>query len=272
MKIFHLHLVSDSTGETVSAAARASLVHFDNIQAEEHVWRMIRDTNQMKEVIAGIKANRGFVLYTIVNDEFREALEEGCRKLKVPCVPLLDTVVAAMGNFFNVEAHAQPGRQHIMDAEYFDRIEAIHYVLSHDDGRSMSDLNKADVIVAGISRTTKTPTCIYLANRGVKAANIPIVPGCPLPPELSKATFPLIVGLTCDAKKLIQIRKHRLRMVKQNEKTDYVDIKTVSEEIDHACRFFEKHKWPVIDVTRISIEEIAATILQMYSHRLKKLC
>ncbi len=272
MKIFHLHLVSDSTGETVSTVARASLVHFDNIQAKEHMWRMIRDMSQMKEVIAGIKANRGFVLYTIVNDELREALEEGCRKSKVPCVPLLDTIVTAMGNFFNAEVHAQPGRQHIMDAEYFNRIEAIHYVLGHDDGQSMSDLNKADVIVVGISRTSKTPTCIYLANRGVKAANIPIVPGCPLPPELTKAAFPLIVGLTCDAKKLIQIRKHRLRMVKQNEKTDYVDIETVSEEIDHACRFFEKYNWPVIDVTRISIEEIAATILQMYSHRLKKLC
>ncbi len=266
MKTFHLHLVSDSTGETLNMVSRACLVQFEGVQATEHVWSMIRRKSMIKEVIKGIEKHRGFVLYTLVNENIRKTLEDGCQKLKVPCVPILDPVFFALGNYLGAEVHAKPGRQHVMDAGYFNRIEAMHFVLSHDDGQSTESLDQADVIVVGVSRTSKTPTCIYLANRGIKAANVPFVPGYPLPPEVLKAKVPLVVGLVNDPKRLVQIRQNRLKLLKQNEETDYIDIETVSKEVNEARRLFSKEKWPVIDVTRKSIEEVAATILQIY-HR-----
>ena len=267
LKSFHLHLVSDSTGETVGMVARASLVQFDSIEANEHLWSMVRTENQVQEVIIGIGENPGFVLYTIVNEDLRNRLEDGCRKLQVPCIAVLDTVVAELGVHLDAEIHAQPGRQHIMDAEYFRRIEAMHFVLSHDDGQSTRDLNQADVVLLGVSRTSKTPTSIYLANRGIKTANIPIVPGSELPEELFTANIPLIIGLTKDPKRLVEIRRQRLRILDQDEETDYVDLDKVSKEINDARRLFTKHDWPVINVSRKSIEETAATVIQLYNRR-----
>ena len=267
IKTFHLHLVSDSTGETVGLVARACLVQFDAIEATEHLWNMIRSEDQVEEVITGIKKNPGFVLYTIVNNEIRDILEDGCRKLQVPCIAVLDPVIAELGAHLDAEIHAQPGRQHVMDAEYFSRIEAMHFVLSHDDGQSTWDLDQADVVLVGVSRTSKTPTSIYLANRGIKTANIPIVPGCALPDELFSATDTLIVGLTKDPKRLVEIRRQRLRLLDQDEETDYVDLDKVSTEINDARRLFTKYDWPVINVSRKSIEETAATILQLYSQQ-----
>lgn len=267
MTTLHLHLVSDSTGETVSLVGRASLAQFDDIEPTEHAWRMIRNKTQVKEVLTGIEKNPGFVLYTMVDDDLRRMLEDGCQRLQVPCIPILDPVVGAIGAHLGVEVHPQAGRQHVMDAEYFSRIEALNFVLSHDDGQSAWDLNQADVVVLGVSRTSKTPTCIYLANRGIKAANVPIVPGCPLPGEVMETTSPLVVGLTKDPRQLVQIRRNRLRMLQRDEETDYIDIDTVSEEVNGARRLFNKHNWPVIDVTRRSIEETAATILQLYNRR-----
>lgn len=267
MKTFHIHLISDSTGETVITAARAALVQFERVETTEHVWPMVRGRSQVEEVIAGIKAHPGFVLYTLVDAETRNILEEGCRRLQVPSIAMLEPIVAALGSYLGAEVHARPGRQHIMDADYFERIEAMHFVLSHDDGQSTRDLNDADVVVVGVSRTSKTPTCIYLANRGIKAANIPVVPGCPLPPEIFEVDNPLIVGLTEDPKRLVEIRRNRLRMLKQDQQTDYVDSETVAKEISAARRLFASHGWPVIDVTRRSIEETAARILQLYNRR-----
>ena len=271
VKNFHLHLVSDSTGETVGLIARACLVQFDAIETTEHLWTMVRSEDQVEEVIAGIKENPGFVLYTIVNNETRNILEDGCRKLQVPCIAVLDPVIAELGAHLDAEVHAQPGRQHVMDAEYFSRIEAMHFVLSHDDGQSTWDLDQADVVLIGVSRTSKTPTSIYLANRGIKTANIPIVPGCALPDELFSAAGPLIVGLTKDPKRLVEIRRQRLRLLDQDEETDYVDLDKVSTEINDARRLFTKYDWPVINVSRKSIEETAATILQLYSRRKEQL-
>ena len=228
---------------------------------------MVRGRSQVEEVIAGIKAHPGFVLYTLVDAETRNILEEGCRRLQVPSIAMLEPIVAALGSYLGAEIRARPGRQHIMDADYFERIEAMHFVLSHDDGQSTRDLNDADVVVVGVSRTSKTPTCIYLANRGIKAANIPVVPGCPLPPEIFEVDNPLIVGLTEDPKRLVEIRRNRLRMLKQDQQTDYVDSETVAKEISAARRLFASHGWPVIDVTRRSIEETAARILQLYNRR-----
>lgn len=266
-KIVHIHLVSDSTGETAASVARACLVQFDNVKPVEHTWPMVRTRNQAKSVLSGIKANPGFVLYTLVNRDLQDFLEEGCRDLRTPCLGVLDPVLEALHGFLGAKVKARPGRQHEMDAEYFARLEAINYVLSHDDGQSATDLDEADVILAGVSRTLKTPTSIYLANRGVKVANIPIISGYPLPSEILEVTQPLIVGLTKDPKRLVQIRRNRLRLLERDENDDYADIEAVSEEIRHARELFAQQKWPVIDVTRKSVEEVAATILQMHKQR-----
>ena len=267
LKSFHIHLVSDSTGETVSMVARACLVQFDSIEANEHLWPMVRSEDQVGEVIAGIKENPGFVLYTIVNEDVRNILENGCKKLQVPCIAVLDPVLAELGAHLDAKIHAQPGRQHVMDSEYFGRIEAMHFVLSHDDGQSTWDLEDADIVLLGVSRTSKTPTSIYLANRGIKTANIPIVPGCSLPDELFSTDNPLIIGLTKDPKRLVEIRRQRLKLLDQDEETDYVDPEKVLKEINDARRLYTKHDWPVINVSRKSIEETAATIIQMYNRR-----
>jgi regulator of PEP synthase PpsR (kinase-PPPase family) len=270
MKNIHLHLISDSTGETVSLVARACLAQFEDVAAKNHNWTLVRETDQLDEILASIEENRGFVLYTVVDTALRLKLEDGCRQLQVPCISLLDPIIGALGRYLGSEIKGRPGRQHEMDAEYFDRIDAMQYVLSHDDGQMATDLNDADVVILGVSRTSKTPTCIYLANRGIKAANIPTVPGCPLPSDLTVLTRPLIVGLTIDPKSLIKIRRNRLRLLNQDEITDYIDIKTVFKEVNDAHRMFTNNNWPVINVTRRSIEETAAYILTLYERREKE--
>ena len=267
MREFHLHLVSDSTGETVVTAAKACLVQFVDIQVHEHVWPMVRSTSQLQTLLRAIEAERGFVLYTLVNPELRRALEDGCRWMGVPCVALLDPVLAALAAYLGAEVHAWPGRQHVMDAEYFARIDAMQFALAHDDGQSTWNLERADVVLVGVSRTSKTPTCIYLANRGVKAANVPVVPDVPLPPEVLEARHALIVGLTNDPKRLVELRRNRLKMVREDAETDYTDLDRVSAEVSAARRLFAEHGWPVIDVTRRSVEETSTTIVQLLKAR-----
>lgn len=267
MQDFHLHLVSDSTGETVTLLARACLVQFDDIQVREHLWPLVRTIDQVREVMERIREHPGFVMCTLVDEKNRMALEEGCRMHQIPCIPVLDPVVAALGAYLNAKSHPRPGRQHVMDAEYFNRIEAMQFALSHDDGQMTHELSNADVILVGVSRTSKTPTCIYLANRGIKAANIPFVPGCPLPDELFEEDGPAVVGLTNDPKRLIEIRRQRLRFLDQDPDTDYVDEDAVKEEVSSARRLFSQYDWPVINVSRRSIEETAATILQLLARR-----
>lgn len=260
----HLHLVSDATGETVITVARAAMAQFEGIRAEEHLWSLVRTESQLKRVLANVAANPGPVLFTLVDDGLRITLQEGCRALEVPCIPLLDMVIATLSAHFGVESLNQPGGQHVMNAEYLSRIEAMNFALTHDDGQSAGSLDNADIVIVGVSRTSKTPTCFYLANRGLKAANVPIVPGCPLPPELNSLTKPLVVGLTRGPDQLVDIRRNRMRMIGQNDGTAYVDPDAVSEEVREARRLFAKGQWPVIDVTRRSIEETAAAILQLY--------
>lgn len=267
MQDFHLHLVSDSTGETVTLLARASLVHFDDIQVKEHLWPLVRTKDQVQEVMEQIRNQPGFVMCTLVNEDNWQELKDECRLHQIPCIPVLDPVVAALGAYLNAKSHPRPGRQHAMDAEYFNRIEAMQYALSHDDGQMAHELIDADVVLVGVSRTSKTPTCIYLANRGIKAANIPFVPGCPLPEELFRENGPNVVGLTNDPKRLIEIRRQRLRFLDQDPDTDYVDEEAVKEEVSNARRLFTQYDWPVINVSRRSIEETAATILQILTRR-----
>lgn len=268
---FHLHLVSDATGETIHSVARACMSQFEGVEPVEHNWALIRTHSQIQKVVAAVEKNPGVVMFTLVNEELREALLEGCRQLQIPCIAVLDPVIASLGNFLGVKAKGMPGRQHIMDAEYFGRIDAMTFALHHDDGQAVQNLLEADIILAGVSRTSKTPTCIYLANRGIKAANIPIVPGVPVPAELTglrnRPGEPFVVGLTKDPARLVQVRRNRLQMLSQDANTDYVDLESVREEVTAARRLCTKHNWPVLDVTRRSIEESAAAILQLYERR-----
>jgi [pyruvate, water dikinase]-phosphate phosphotransferase / [pyruvate, water dikinase] kinase len=265
---FHLHLVSDATGETINSMARACLVQFEGIEPIEHTWSLIRTPGQMEKVLSAIGASPGPVLFTMVNEQLRTLLQEGCRRLQLPCIPVLDPVIGALGSYLGMQSSGRPGRQHELDAEYFSRIDAMSFALSHDDGQLSHEYDDADVILVGVSRTSKTPTCIYLANRGIKAANVPVVPGCPLPAELNATRRALIVGLTKDPAQLVQIRRNRLQMLAHSEASDYVDPEVVRQEVAAARRLCTENGWSVIDVTRRSIEETAATIIQMLArHR-----
>ena len=272
LKEFHLHLVSDATGETVHSVARACFVQFEGIEPIEHHWPLVRTKGQIAKILRNIEDCPGVVLFTIVKEELRTALEIGCGRLHVPCISVLDPVIHALTAFLGLESSGQSGRQHTLDANYFERIDAMTYTLNHDDGQSTHNLYDADIVLVGVSRTSKTPTCIYLANRGLKAANVPIVPNIQLPEifkTLDGQTNPLIVGLTTDPKRLVQIRRNRLRLLDHKDETDYVDPEVVRNEVATARRLFSEREWPVIDVTRRSIEETAATILQILERQRK---
>ncbi|MBI2235884.1 MAG: kinase/pyrophosphorylase [Magnetospirillum sp.] len=265
MTSFHLHLVSDATGETVASVARACMAQFEGVHPIQHNWWLVRTQGQVERVIAGIEEHPGIVLFTVVDGGVRGVLEEACRHLKVPCIALLDPAMAALAGHLGVEMQHTPGRQYQLDAEYFSRIDAMQFTLSHDDGQLMEDLEDADIVLVGVSRTSKTPTCMYIANRGLKCANYPLVPGVPLPPQLEAVKSPLVVGLTKDPKSLSEIRRARLRLLNEQEETDYAQFEKVKEEVQQARRLFARHGWPVVDVTRRSIEEASATIIQLYA-------
>lgn len=264
---FHLHLVSDATGETVTSVARACMVQFEDVHPVQHNWWLVRSQGQVERVIAGIEEHRGIVLYTLVDSAVRGVLEEACRRLKIPCIAVLDPVMGALAGYLQAEMQATPGRQYQLDAEYFARIDAMQFTLSHDDGQLIDDLEDADIVLVGVSRTSKTPTCMYLANRGFKCANYPLVPGVPLPPQLEVLKTPLVVGLTKDPKSLSDIRRARLRFLNQEEESDYAQFEKVREEVAAARRLFTRHGWPAVDVSRRSIEEASATIIQLHSQR-----
>jgi regulator of PEP synthase PpsR (kinase-PPPase family) len=264
MKRFHLHLISDATGETLSAVAVAALSQFEGANATQHLYTMIRSDRQMESVLADIGKKGGLVMFTLVSADLRSQLEAGCRALDIPCVGILDPALGSLQHFLDAETSGLPGQQHQMDAEYFGRIDAIQYTLSHDDGQKTDDLHHADIILVGVSRTSKTPTCMYLANRGMKVANIPIVPGIPLPPELEGLTKVLIIGLTTTADRLVHVRKSRLRSMAEPEDSGYADPEAVQDEVKEARRMFNQRGWPIIDVTRRSIEESAAAIYNLH--------
>lgn len=267
LRRFNLHLVSDSTGETLNHVARACVAQFDGVEVEQHIWSLIRSERQMDMVLEGVRAKPGIVLFTVIHENIRRKLLDHCRDLQLPCIPVLEPALAALSNYLGEAARKLPGRQHALDTDYFARIEAMQYALTCDDGQNADYLHKADVIVLGVSRTSKTPTCIYLANRGLFAANIPIVREDALPPIIFELKKPFIVGLTRDAASLIDIRRNRLRSLHEAGETLYVDEDAVEEEVREAKRLCARQGWPVIDVTRRSIEETAAEIMTMYSRR-----
>ncbi len=266
----NLHLVSDATGETLNAISRASVAQFEHAQIVHHRWSLIRTRFQLHRVLEGIEAEPGPVLSTLVEKGLRGELETACHRLGVPVVHVLDPVMAMLQEQFGETAMSRPGRQYVLDADYFRRIDAMHFVLAHDDGQSQAGIAEADVVLVGVSRSSKTPTSFYLANRGIKAANIPLVPSLPEPAALENAPCP-VIGLTLDAEALIEIRRHRLRLIgaagvggtMRHDSGEYVDLETVRAELLWARRLCTRRGWPVIDVTRRSIEETAATVLQL---------
>jgi regulator of PEP synthase PpsR (kinase-PPPase family) len=266
----NLHLISDATGETINAIARATTVQFDHADIVYHRWSLIRSRLQLHRVIGGIEAEPGPVLSTLVDKALNVELEAACQRLAIPVVNVLQPVMTVLQDYIGEQAAARPGKQYVLNADYFRRIDAMHYVLAHDDGQAQPGLSEADVVLVGVSRSSKTPTCFYLANRGIKAANVPLVPNLPEPSELANVQCP-VVGLTLDVKALIEIRRHRLKLigtganagVVRQDGTDYVDDDSVKAELLWARRLCTSRGWPVIDVTRRSIEETAATILQL---------
>jgi [pyruvate, water dikinase]-phosphate phosphotransferase / [pyruvate, water dikinase] kinase len=260
---FHIHLVSDSTGETLNAMARAVCARFNDVLPIEHIYALIRSTRQLERALEEIAGAPGIVMHTIVDAGLRAALEDGCRRLEMPCIAALDPVVSAMSRYLGAKISTRVGAQHALDNDYFDRIEALNYAIANDDGAGGQDLEQADVILVGVSRTSKTPTSIYLAHRGIRAANVPLVPGQAPPQKLFDAKGKLIVGLTASPDRLIQIRRNRLLSLREDRESDYVDVEAVRSEIIQARRLFERMGWPVIDVTRRSIEETAAAIMNL---------
>ncbi len=267
----HIHLVSDATGETINAVTRACLVQFDNVPVQEYFWNLVRTSRQLRLVTDAIQQMPGLVLYTFVDDELRHELENFCRQHDIPSLAILDPVMQALDEFLGRRHAHQPGRQHVLNEEYFARIAAMDYAMALDDGQSADHLQEADVVILGVSRSSKTPTCLYLANRGVRAANVPIVPGCALPPALEQRqgafADKLIIGLTKSPDTLVEIRLARLKLLHGDKNADYVDPEKVREEVQAARRLFTKLGCPVIDVTHRSIEETAAEIMMLLSRR-----
>jgi regulator of PEP synthase PpsR (kinase-PPPase family) len=266
---FHLHLVSDSTGETLLAVSRAASAQYQGISAIEHIYPLVRNSAQLDRVLEEIELAPGVVLYTLVDQRIAERLEAACREAGCPCLSVLQPVHSLFQSYLGIATSNKVAAQHTLNADYFRRIDALNFTMMHDDGQLTDGVDQADVILVGVSRTSKTPTSIYLANRGIKTANVPLVPGVPLPDRLNELVRPLIVGLVASPERIVQIRQNRLLSLNAGDESSYVDKSAVAEELAASRKLFERHNWPIIDVSRRSIEETAAAILDLYKqHRL----
>ena len=265
---FHLHLVSDATGETLLTVARAAAAQFASVEPVEHMHPLVRTQKQLDRVLEELDDAPGIVLYTLLERELANRLEEKCRTLGLPCLSIMGPVLQLFHSYLGGETKPRVGAQHALDADYFKRIDALNFTMMHDDGQHTDDLEHADVVLVGISRTSKTPTSIYLANRGVKTANSPLVPGVAPPPNLETLKNPLVVGLTASPERIVQIRQNRLLGLRAEHDADqYVDRQAVTEEIAVSRKLCARHNWPTIDVTRRSIEETAAAVMALLAER-----
>src|SRR5579863_4612321 len=265
---FHLHLVSDATGETLITVARAAAAQYARVMPVEHMHPLVRTQKQLDRVLAEVEESPGIVLYTLLEEGLVERLERKCRELGLPCLSILGPVLHLFQAYLGAESTHKVGAQHTLNAEYFRRIDALNYTMLHDDGQQTDDLEEADVVLVGVSRTSKTPTSIYLVNRGIKTANVPLVPGVPLPAQVERLNRPLIVGLYATPERIVQIRQNRLLGLKVHRDDDqYIDRQAVAEEVAASRRLCAKHNWPSIDVTRRSIEETAAAVLAHLGER-----
>lgn len=265
---FHLHLISDATGETLITVARAAAAQYARVMPVEHVHPLVRTHKQLDRVLAELEESPGIVLYTLLEENLVKKLEDKCRELGLPCLSILGPVLHLFQSYLGAETTHKVGAQHTLNAEYFRRIDALNYTMMHDDGQLHDDLEEADVVLVGVSRTSKTPTSIYLANRGVKTANVPLVPGVRLPANVERLQRPLVVGLFATPERIVQIRQNRLLGLKvQRDDDQYIDRQAVAEEVASSRRLCAKHGWPLIDVTRRSIEETAAAVLTLLGER-----
>lgn len=264
---FHLHLVSDSTGETLTTIAKAASVQYGAVKPIEHMYPMVRSRRQLERALQEIASAPGIVLYTIVSAELAEELERRCRELSVPCMHVLQPLMKVFESYLGAPQTPIVAGQHVLDADYFKRIDALNFTMAHDDGRLPEDLNEADIILLGISRTSKTPTSIYLAQRGFKTTNLPLVPAIPVPDRLTQPHRAFVVGLIASADRIAEIRRNRVRFLGDRNLDTYTDKAEISQEIAYSRRLCARHGWPVIDVTRRSVEETAATIIQLFHDR-----
>jgi regulator of PEP synthase PpsR (kinase-PPPase family) len=265
---FHLHLVSDSTGETLLAVGHAAAAQYATVSPIEHVYPLVRNRKQLEAAVAEIEEHPGIVLYTLVDRDLSARIEERCRELGVPCLSILGSVLALFQSYLGAETTPRVGGQHVLNAEYFQRIDALNYSMLHDDGQHTETLEEADVVLLGVSRTSKTPTSIYLANRGIRTANVPLVPDIPPPATLATLSRPLVVGLYASPERIVHVRQNRLLALNAAPpNTNYVDRQAVSEEIIRSKQLCARHGWPTIDVTRRSIEETAAAVIALLHER-----
>ena len=266
-KIINLHLISDSTGETLSSVARAVLSQFEKVESNDFIWSLIRTKPQLDRVLEAIEKKPGIVLYTIMHDDLVEDLRKECYKLQLPCIPVLSHIIAEFSNYLKENISHAVGRQHLIDNEYFSRVDAISYTITHDDGQSSWDLYEADIVIVGVSRTSKSPTSVYLSCRGYKVANIPFVSIETIPSSLFEIKKPLIVGLIINPEKLAQIRQSRLTSIGQEVSSNYGEIELIKEEIAESRKLFNRLNCPVIDVTKRSVEETSAKIIQLLQEK-----
>lgn len=266
-RTFHLHMVSDATGETLATIAKAVGVQYAQVRAIEHLHPLVRSRRELDRVLKEVEGDPGIVLYTLVNQELSEVLERSCKQLNVPCIAPLTHVLQVFDSYLGMASTPTVGGQHQLDADYFRRIEALNFTMLHDDGHLPESLDDADIVLIGISRTSKTPTSIYLANRGFKTANVPLIPGVPLPPELEQETKAFVVALVASPDRIAQVRQNRIIEHAQRHLEDYVDRDAIAAEIAQTRQLCARHSWPIIDVTRRSIEETAAAIIRLYHDR-----
>jgi [pyruvate, water dikinase]-phosphate phosphotransferase / [pyruvate, water dikinase] kinase len=266
---FHLHMVSDSTGETLITVARAVAAQYANVTPIEHVYPLVRSQKQLDRVLSEIEESPGIVLFTLLDDELVDRLQKKCAEINIPSLSIIGPVLQLFQAYLGAETSHRVGAQHVLNAEYFKRIDALNYTMLHDDGQHSEGLEEADIVLVGVSRTSKTPTSIYLANRGIRTANIPLVPGIPLPKELEKLSKPLIVSLHATPERLIQVRQNRLLGLgaPTTDSDTYIDKQSVTDEVMFARKLSARHGWAQLDVTRRSIEETAAAIMKLLSDR-----
>lgn len=266
--LFHLHLISDSTGETLLAASRAVLAQYDSARAVEHISSLVSTKEHLERVLLEIDSEPGIVLYTMADEKLARSIDSRCAEMGIPVVNLLRPVVDVFQSYLGQQSSGRSGAQHTLDREYFKRMEALNYTMAHDDGQLPQNIEDADIILLGISRTSKTPTSIYLAQRGVKTVNVPLDPDRKLAKSIKNAVKPLIVALVASPDRIVQLRKNRVLSFDDNLADDsYVDRATISEEIAYTRKLCKTRNWPMIDVSKRSIEEIAAEILSLFSSK-----
>ncbi len=263
---YQIYLISDSTGETLERIFLALKAQFKNIEYKIHSYSFTRTENQILKILEDAQTNNNsIILYTIVDNNLAKYLANNSGDKKIPCFGVLGNLILNFSKILNQKASHEPSGQHILNEEYYDRIEAIQFTMNHDDGNLLNDIDKSDIILVGVSRTSKTPTSIYLANKGFRISNIPLVNENSLPEKLKKDPhFTCVIGLSTEAERLADLRKNRMNSLKEKENTEYTNLDNIKDEVLKAKKTFQKYKWPVIDVTRKSVEETAASIIKIH--------